>query len=314
MDISLLTDAPVHNYALMRISAYHKAKGDQVFLNEPLSRLYDLSYGSWLFRHNYGTDIWGGTARDFRDGEPLWCYPEIKLSPEIENLKPDYSLYPKLDYSLGYTWRYCSRKCMFCVVPRQRNGKEHHSIWEFHDKKFKKICLLNNNTFSDPQWRETFGEIWDAGLIVRDENGYDLRLLDEEKAEALKKTKFDSQVHFAWDFIGDEKAIVKGLLLAREYRIDAMVYVLIGYDTTREEDIYRCQIIHHLGFDPYPMPYNGGDVADRAFKRFICLRYYRGESYKDIREAWENYSPPSVRGRFHSARKSGNGVSIGGFI
>lgn len=279
MDISLLTDAPVHNYALMRISAYHKAKGDQVILNEPMSRLYDLSYGSWLFKQDYFCDISGGTAI-----KPA----TIRLGDEFP-IRPDYGLYPNIDYSLGYTWEYCPRKCGFCIVSKQTPPKSHRSIWDFHDSRFNKICLLNNNTFSDPQWQETFEEIWEAGLVVRDENGYDLRLLDEEKAKALKKTKFASQVHFAWDFIGDEEAIIKGLLLAREYRIDAMVYVLIGYDTTREEDIYRCQIIHHLGFDPYPMPYNGGNVADKAFKRFICLRYYRGRSYKDIREAWENY-------------------------
>lgn len=164
--------------------------------------------------------------------------------------------------------------------------RTHHSIWEFHDPKFKKIELLNNNTFSDPQWKETFEEIWDADLRVID-NGFDLRLMDEEKAFALSKTKFDGQIHFAWDRIEDENKILAGLKLAKKYKLDAMVYVLVGFDTTLEEDIYRCQKIHDLGFDPYPMPYNGGNRLNRTFKRFICLRYYR--KYRTIKEAWQDY-------------------------
>ena len=289
MRVNLLTDAPKHNLALMKISAYHKMLGDVVKLNEPITG-EGLTYGSWLYRRLYYTDYAGGTSVSFDvQGNPCWDYPELKLTLEIQTMKPDYSLYPGNDFSLGYTWSYCPRQCEFCCVPRQNNPKEHHSIWEFHNSKFRKICLLNNNTFSDPQWRETFEEIWDAGLVVCDENGYDLRLLDEEKAEALKRTKFDRQVHFAWDLMSDEKAIRQGLNLAKKYKLDAMVYVLIGYNTTREEDLYRCQVINDIGLDPYPMPYNGGTKAGRAFKRFICLRGYR--KYKTLTEAWEDYHP-----------------------
>jgi hypothetical protein len=53
----------------------------------------------------------------------------------------------------------------------QHPDTEHHSIWEFHDSSRSKICLLNNNTFQDKRWKETFEEIWDANLSVIDENG-----------------------------------------------------------------------------------------------------------------------------------------------
>lgn len=278
MKVSLLTDAPKHNYALMRISAFHKAQGDEVMLNEPLSCDYDISYGSWLYHQDYYTDFAGGTIK-----------PLIKERLDDKfPIKPDYTLYPDNDFSIGYTWEYCPRKCKFCVVPKQRNKKGHRSIWDFHNPQFSKICLLNNNTFSDPNWLDTFQEIWDAKLVVIDENGYDLRLLDEEKALALRNTKFEKQIHFAWDLMEDETEVVRGLKIAQDYKLNAMAYVLIGYNTSRDEDIYRCQVIHHFGFDPYPMPYNGGSRADKAFKRFVCLRYYR-KGYRSMKEAWENY-------------------------
>jgi len=176
-------------------------------------------------------------------------------------------------------------------VNKQNNPKEHKSIWTFHDSRFKKICLLNNNTFSDPQWKETFEEIWDEETVVVDDNGYDCRLLDDEKAEALKRTKFDGSIHFAWDLMKDETKVLQGLEVARKHRLKAVVYVLVGFNTTQEEDIYRCQKIHDLKFDPYIMPYRTAkgkaSKQARAFKRFIDCRYYR--KYKTIQEAWNDY-------------------------
>ena len=42
------------------------------------------------------------------------------LPNEIENLKPDYRLYPEFDYSIGFSSRGCIRStktCPFCIVP-----------------------------------------------------------------------------------------------------------------------------------------------------------------------------------------------------
>jgi len=275
MKVSLITDAPKHNLALMKISAWHKAQGDEVILNKPLSNA-DVTYASWLFDFSprYPADYVGGPGFD----------PTIRLREELENLKPDYDLF-SIDYSLGYTWAYCPRSCGFCCVPKQRNPKKHYSIWTFHDTRFSKICLLNNNTFSDPQWRETFEEIWDAKLTLI-EHGFDLRLLDEEKAEALKKTKFEKRIHFAWDRMEDEQRILEGLKIARQFSLNAMVYVLVGYDTTLEEDLYRCQKIHDFGFDPFPMLYKRTPEL-RMFRRFIYLRYYR--AYPNLIAAWRDY-------------------------
>ena len=140
MKISLLTDAQKYNLALMKLSAYHKAQGDEVMLNAPLFPA-DKTYASVLFdwnKNKFTADKYGGPQ-----------FPKTILPPYIEELRPDYDLY-KLDHSLGYTFRPCYRKCDFCLVKTLRQpDRDHHSIWEFHEKKFKDICLLNNNTFLD---------------------------------------------------------------------------------------------------------------------------------------------------------------------
>ena len=274
MMVNLYTDAPKHNLALMKISAWHKKQGDQVTLNMPIMPC-DYSYASILYEKNkmmFNADEYGGSA-----------FTEPCLSQEIEHTKPDYSLFP-IDYSLGYTFRPCFRKCVFCKVPAMNHpDNRHHSIWEFHNPHFKKICLLNNNTFFDKQWKETFEEIWDANLTVVDENGYDLRLMDEEKADALRRTRFDGRIHYAWDLMENEHQVLQGLSIAPK----GTVYVLIGYNTTQAEDIYRVQKIVELGHDPYIMPYHQ-NKAEKRFKRFIDSFMWR--KYKTIEQAWGEYA------------------------
>ena len=93
MRVNLLTDAPRHNLALMKLSSFHKARGDSISLNQPLEPC-DKVYASWLYTwtKRYPADIIGGTGYD----------PTIRLPAEIEKQRPDYSLFP-IDYSLGYT-------------------------------------------------------------------------------------------------------------------------------------------------------------------------------------------------------------------
>jgi len=280
MKINLLTDAPRHNLALMKLSAWHKTNGNAVLLNMPIFPA-EYSYASILFEKNkkkFIADRYGGPAFD-----------SSILPLGIEVMKPDYELYGH-DYSLGYTFRPCFNSCDFCKVPKMNHPSPwHHSIWEFHNPKFKKICLLNNNTFQDALWKETFEEIWDADLTVIDENGYDLRLLNDEKAEALKKIKFQGKLHFAWDRMQDEVLIIEGLKTLRKYKFNGCrVYVLIGYDTTESEDIHRCEIIRQYKQDPYIMPYTQSKPEMR-FKRFIDTFMWR--KYKTIKKAWNRYEP-----------------------
>ncbi len=278
--ISLLTDAPHHNLALMKLSAHFKANGDDVLLNMPLFPA-DYRLASILFKKNkklFIADEYGGPV-----------FPDRTIPPPDEKRKPDYDLYPQNDFSLGYTFRPCFRGCEFCKVSNMKHpDTAHHSIWEFHDPKFKSICLLNNNTFMDKQWMETFDEIWDADLTVIDENGYDLRLLNYEKAFALKHTRFQGKIHFAWDRMEDEAQIIEGLELLNKHKIrNTHIYVLIGFNTSFEEDLHRCQKLIDYGHDPYIMPYNQ-NKAEKAFKRFMDSFMWR--KYKTVKEAWGDYN------------------------
>jgi len=276
MKISLLSDAPRHNLALMKISAWHKAAGDTVMLNAPIFPA-DYTYASILFEKNkIKADEYGGPS-----------IPGSVLPVEIEKVMPDYNLY-NLKYSLGYTFRPCSNTCHFCKVPAMNHPDvDHHSIFEFHNPEFDTICLLNNNTFQDPLWKKTFQEIWRENLTVIDENGYDIRLIDDEKAAALKKTKFQGKIHFAWDRMQDEALILSGLKTLQRHKITGQsVYVLIGYNSTKEEDFHRCQKIIDHKQTPYIMPYVQ-NKENKKFKRFIDSFMWR--KFKTLETAWGEY-------------------------
>jgi hypothetical protein len=279
LKVSLLTDAPHHNLALMKLSAFHKKRGNRVILNQPLMEA-DYTYASVLFVWNKSTfvaDEYGGVQ-----------FPTKVLPREIEYIKPDYELF-SLDYSLGYTFRPCLRRCDFCLVKTLTPpDTRHHSIYDFLDKKHSKICILNNNWLLDNDWRLTFEEIWYEGLTVK-EHGLDLRLMTEEKANAIKKTKWDGRIHFAWDRLRDEKLIIKGLEFIKPFKIESRCYVLCGYDTNWEQDLYRCQILINYNQVPYVMPYKDVGMVTQVKNYINSLDWWH---YRDnIRSGfidWQN--------------------------
>lgn len=86
--------------------------------------------------------------------------------------------------------------------------------------------------------------------------------------------------------MNDEKKIIEGMKLLQRYKIKGMIYVLMGFDTTMEENLYRCQVINALGSKPFPMLYKPTKEL-RRFRRMIYLKYYT--KYKSIEEAWKDY-------------------------
>jgi len=251
MRVQILTpDSKMPNLAAMKISAHHKALGDEVILNQPLLG-GDLTYASILFDWmpiTFHADIVGG---------PGYIWPN-RLPTHWDELMPDYLLYPMMDYSLGYTFEWCPRRCPFCKVWRMQPPKIHRSIWKFHNPKFRRIALLNNNWLADPRWHDTFEEIWDAGLTVIDHSGFDARLMTNDMARSIAKTKWQGQIHLALDHPRDAEALknAMGLLVGAGFRGERItVYILCNYWTTEAEDADRVRLVRSLGALPFVMPY-----------------------------------------------------------
>ena len=287
-------DGKMPNLALMKISSYYKSKGHQTgfaFANP------DKVYVSCIFSKNIGHA--SGIRHYYPDAEFHIGGPGLErptsLPPEMDCVMPDYDLYPDMDYSIGYTQRGCPNNCPFCIVPKiEGSFREVAHISEFHNLDFDKLVLYDNNFLYSKLWREKLNYIKENGLKVSFNQGLDARLMDEEKAAALAdNVPYDlhldrRRVYFAWDLMENEKAILRGIQNTidagiKPYKI--MVYMLVGFNTTHEEDMYRFQKLRDLKVDPFVMIYNNrrDDKWIRHFARYVIGRVYKKSAPKDYK-------------------------------
>lgn len=269
MEIGLY-DVDSHNFPnlpLMKISAYHKQKGDNVEFIIPFKH-YDKVYVSKVFGDEYSTMpnwciqadeiIYGGTgfAITVENGKEVYHKDRDKNLPyEIEHIYPDYSLYAEFtqDRAYGFLTRGCCNDCSFCIVT-QKEGRcsvKVADLSEFWNGQ-KHIKLLDANLLACKDKIELLTQLKESKAKVDFTQGLDARFITEEVAYLLKDIK-KTAVHFAFDFMKNEKAIIKGLKTYKEIvgtSNNDTVYMLTNYDTTHEEDMYRLRLIESCGFLP----------------------------------------------------------------
>lgn len=266
-----LYDTDSHNYPnlpLMKISAWHKAKGDEVEFVFPLKH-YDRIYVSKVFGDEYSIMqnaclqadeiIYGGTgfAITVKDGKEVFePTKDIALPEQIEHCYPDYSLYPELtkDKAIGFLTRGCPNNCDFCIVTK-KEGREAIKVADLNEfwRGQKNIDLLDANLLACKDKMSLLQQLAESGAWVDFKQGLDARFITEEVAHALTKIKI-KLIHFAFDYMKNEKAIVKGLetykRVAKTTDNKDIVYILTNYNTTFDEDMYRIRKVCELGYLP----------------------------------------------------------------
>jgi len=260
------------NLALMKFSAWHKAQGDQVEWFGPLQGPYDRVYASKIF--DFTSDCPYLPENTIKGGSGYGNY-KITLTPDQEKAFPDYSLYPEWDAAIGFTTRGCIRHCPFCIVPKKEGLLRVVGDLMLFWRDQPKVILLDNNLTAAPMdhFRRVLGQIIDNNLQADFSQGWDIRLLNEEHAALLSKVRVgkSGHHHFAWDNPEDEEAVRRGVALLAKYmplrRI--IFYVLVGFNTTQEEDEHRVYVLRDLGVQPFVMPYNRKDPYQRRFARYV---------------------------------------------
>lgn len=271
-----LIDVDSHNFPnipLMKISAWHKHLGDIVEWYDPLAGEYDIVYMSkvfsfsedYLYPINAKKVIKGGSGYciEVVDGKEVYKKENDKNLPqEIEHMYPDYSLYPTLTENTAYgrLTLGCPRRCSFCHTGVKDGIKSHKvaNLSEFWDGQ-KNIVLLDQNILACSDWKELLQQLIDSKAYVEFNGGLDVRMMTEEKAMMLKQIK-QKIVHFAWDRYEDKEIIIPKLKLFKEItqwsERKLIVYVLVNYNTTLEQDLERIYTLRELGYWAYVMIYN----------------------------------------------------------
>lgn len=245
------------NFALMKISAWHKAKGDDVEWAKPRTLFgfteYDILYASKIFTFSQDFDarqyvfkklIKGGTGYDIKS----------RLPYEIETCRLlDYTIYPQYGFSVQFFSRGCVRSCPFCLVHEKEGyiqSVEPHQL----NPNGKWIEILDNNFFANPEWRKAAEYLKRINKPVKF-HGVDVRLIDREQAEFLNEIKHVGNIHIAWDLpqIDLRPQLAKMCEYVKPSKITC--YILVGFNSTKEQDLERARVLKDLGITPFAQAY-----------------------------------------------------------
>ncbi len=241
-------DSKIPNLALKKIEKYHKDRGDEVTWNFPLlGHLSDKVYVSAIYSQNkYQCDQWEGRAEIGGSGYDI----KKTLPKEIEAIKPK--------INLGFTTRGCIRKCPFCIV-WQKEGKirVEGDIYDIWDGKTKNVVLLDNNILALPKhFKLICSQLRKEKIRVDFNQGLDCRLLTQEIVDELKSI---SHVEYRFSF-DDPKllpVVKKTIDLLKKNNINRCTwYVLVGFNTTFQEDLDRLNFLRDKRQNPYLQRYS----------------------------------------------------------
>lgn len=298
------------NLALMKLSHFFKAKGYNVVFKKSVEKDlfesdYDLVLGSSIFcdsnslnkieklKKNFQNVIIGGTGSN--NNKSVESFLNLN---SYENY--DYSIYPEITYSMGFSQRGCRLNCGFCVVPKKEGknvGNDSISnIWKSNPKNLKKhIILLDNDFFGQKDYQSKIDEILDNNLKVSFIQGINIRLIDSSSAKALSNIKIRDfkfkrkRIYTAWDNKKDESIFFRGINHLLENNIkpsEIMVYFLCNYweKGLTKDVLYRFEKMKQMGLLPYPMIFER-ETADgqlKKFQEYVIQGVYYTSEFKDF--------------------------------
>ena len=235
------------NYALMKIFAWYKRQGHNVEWWNPMKQ-YDRVYSSKVFdftpENPYLPEntIRGGTG-----------YADIPLDqtlpPLIDEMFPDYSIYPACDYAIGYITRGCPNNCRWCLVSAKEGEIKPYRSWQqLIRPDSKKLVLMDNNILASDFGIAQLEELTQQNYTIDLNQGMDARLVDERIAKILAGLKWIKYVRFSCDQQAQIEPIVHTAeLLAKcgvkSYRL--FIYLLATVDI--EDAAKRVEALKRLG-------------------------------------------------------------------
>lgn len=303
-----LIDVDSHNYpnlALMKLSAWHKAQGDEVDWYNIFDH-YDVVYKSKVFSftpdydfiiNNADKVIQGGTGYAIHGagGEHYQRCEDHALPAHIEHIMPDYSIYNITDTAYGFMTRGCPRGCSFCIVGKKEGfcSRKVADIWEFWYGQ-KNIVLNDPNILAAREWEDCFEQLAASRATIDFNQGLDARMLNQKKCEAINRLKI-KEIHFAWDRYEDKDKVLPKLRMFADlctqkmHGHNAIVYVLVNHASTIEQDLERIYTLRDMGYWAYVMVYDKAhaapiytDLARWCNNRFIFGSCPRFDDYNKI--------------------------------
>jgi len=293
------------NLALMRISAWHKAQGDEVEWWWTDFFHYDIVYMSKVFSSTYSPDvpeplnadkvIKGGTGYAIHLENGVEVFDKNRhqnLPPEIESMFPDYSIYPQFNFAVAMTSRGCPRGCQFCHVASKegRCSRKVANVSDFWNGQ-PHIEVLDPNITACREKRDLIKQYRETGASICFNQGIDIRFVNDDDIEDFNHMKL-KKIHFAWDNPADDlEDKFRNFSDKYKNKSNRMVYVLTNFENVSEQEhieraLYRIYKLDEMGYDPFVMVYNKPSAPRRikdlqrwCNNKFVFGKIQRFEDY-----------------------------------
>ena len=227
--------------------------------------------------------------------------PAVSLMPEyladVAEIGGQINALPRHNPNATFTSRGCPRNCSFCAVPRIEGDLVELDGWE------PKPIVCDNNLLACSRCH--FDKVIDSlkGIKGVDFNqGLDARLLTDYHIERLRELNL-SHIRLAWDHTNLESLVQSAISRLADAGLSKgkiNVYVLIGFDDSPEDALYRLETLRNIGIRPFCQRYqplnslrrnsyvapNWTERQLRDFCRFWNKQiYFRSVSFSDYIQA-----------------------------
>ncbi|MCL0048394.1 hypothetical protein M1N20_02980 [Dehalococcoidia bacterium] len=254
---------------------------DTVLLSIPFTWELPVAYSLSIFLRGLGYRVRvGGPAVSLM---PEYLRGVAECGGEVDALR-------RHNPHATFTSRGCVRECPYCAVPRIEGELKELDSWE------PRPIVCDNNLLACS--RRHFDRVIDSlkGLKDVDFNqGLDVRLLTKHHAERIAELNL-KVVRLSWDSVNLESRVmtaIEKLLKVGIPKRKIGCYVLINFDDTPEDALYRLETLKAKGIRPNPQRYNplnalqrdtyvSPNWTDRELKRF--MRYWS-------RQRWLEHIP-----------------------
>lgn len=245
------------NLAIMRLSAWHKSRGGHVEWWNGFCH-YDRVYMSKVFTFTPDIDTVIDADEIIRGGTGYKDYGS--LPQEIEEMAPDYTIYPKVDHAIGFLTRGCVRCCPWCIVPRKEGQIRPADTWDkIKRPDSKKIVFLDNNVLASDHGLQQIDDMGGKKVWVDFNQGLDARLITPETAALLARLRWIRFIRLSCDTPEMIPVIERATAYMKEAGIARSrfwAYMLVR-DVAEAE--LRAVALDKMGVTPFAQPYRDYD-------------------------------------------------------
>lgn len=248
------------NLALMRLSAWHKGQGDTVEWWNGFCH-YDRVYMSKVFTFTPDVDTVIDADEVIRGGTGYKDYGS--LPPEIEATAPDYSIYPGVDYAIGFLTRGCIRNCPWCIVPVKEGRIRQAATWEeIKRPDSNKIIFMDNNVLASDHGLQQIESMGGKKVWVDFNQGLDARLVTPDTARLLAGLRWIRFVRLSCDTMEMIPVIKQATAYMKEAGIARSRFWAYMLVQDVEEAERRATALDEMGVTPFAQPYRDYDGGE----------------------------------------------------